>query len=95
MPGRLTLGAAILAAALALAGCEQEQHKPNETNTYNVHLYYGKGVKEHKKLGQVVGISACKTKIHTEAARMTLKPHTYRYECCWLYAGNPCYEKHK
>jgi hypothetical protein len=94
MSDRLAIGAAILVIALALAGCDEEQHKPDETNTYNVHLYYGKDVKEHKALGQVVGISRCKTAVHTQAARMGLKPHSYSYDCCWVHAGEACYEKH-
>jgi hypothetical protein len=94
MPDRLAFGAAILAAALALAGCDDEPHKPNETNTYNVHLYYGKDVKEHKAFGQVEGISRCKTVVHNQAARMQLKPHSYMYDCCWVHEGRACYEKH-
>jgi hypothetical protein len=78
-----------------LAGCDGEQSKPSENNTYNVHLYYGKDVKEHKALGQVLGISRCKTAVHTQAARMRLKPHTYSYVCCWVHKGEACYEKHK
>jgi len=95
MPDRLVFAAAILAAVLALGGCDDEQHKPNETNTYNVHLYFGKDVKEHKALGQVVGISQCQTRVHTQAAQMGLKPHSYMYDCCWVHAGKPCYEKHR
>ena len=80
---------------LPLAGCDESQSKPTENNTYNVHLYYGKDVAEHKYLGQVIGISKCKTAIHTRAAEMRLKPHTYTYTCCWVNAGEACYEKHK
>lgn len=95
LPARLTLAAAVLGASLALAGCDEKPHKPNEINTYNVHLYYGKDVKEHKELGQVVGISRCKTAVHTQAARMGLKPHSYSYACCWVNEGQSCYERHK
>lgn len=78
-----------------LGACDEEQQKPTENNTYNVHLYYGKDVKEHKALGQVVGISRCKQAVHTRAAQMELKPHTYTYVCCWVNAGDACYQKHK
>ena len=49
-----------------------------------------------KHLGSfsVVGISRCKTAVHTQAARMGLKPHSYSYDCCWVHAGEACYEKH-
>lgn len=87
--------AATLFVLLALAGCDDAQQKPNESNTYNVHLFYGKDVAEHKYLGQVRGISKCKTTVHAEAARMHLKGHTYRYDCCWVNAGKACYQKHK
>jgi len=95
VPTRLVAVACTLFAVLTLAGCGDEPHKPNETNTYNVHLYYGKDVKEHKALGQVVGISRCKTAVHTQAARMGLKPHSYMYDCCWVHGGEACYEKHQ
>ena len=85
----------LLVATVPLAACEAEAPAPNETNTYNVHLYYGKDVAEHKYLGQVVGISSCKTAIHKRAAEMQLRPHTYTYVCCWLNAGDVCYQKHK
>lgn len=84
-----------IAFLFALGACDEEQQKPTENNTYNVHLYYGKDVKEHKSLGQVVGISRCKQAVHTRAAQMNLKPHTYTYACCWVHAGEACYEKHK
>ena len=80
---------------MLLAACDDEGSKPNESNTYNVHLYYGKSVSEHKFLGQVVGISSCKTTIHKTAAEMGLKPHSYTYVCCWLNAGDTCFQKHK
>ena len=80
---------------IALGACDEEQQKPTENNTYNVHLYFGKDVKEHKGLGQVVGISRCKQAVHTRAAAMGLKPHTYTYVCCWVHAGEACYQKHK
>ena len=84
-----------LSAVAALGGCDEEQHKPTESNTYNVHLYYGKDVSEHKALGQVVGISKCKTAVHTQAAQLQLKAHSYTYTCCWVNAGESCYEKHR
>ena len=87
--------AAVGIALLMLGACGDEDIKPSENNTYYVHLYYGKDVKEHKALGQVVGISGCKKAVHKRAAMMSLKPHTYRYECCLVYAGNACYQKHK
>lgn len=80
---------------IALGACDEEQQKPTENNTYNVHLYFGKNVKEHKALGQVVGISRCKQAVHTRAAEMGLKPHSYTYVCCWVHAGEACYQKHK
>lgn len=79
----------------ALGACDEEQQKPTENNTYNVHLYFGKDVNEHKSLGQVVGISRCKQAVHTRAAEMGLKAHTYTYVCCWVNAGEACYQKHK
>lgn len=84
----------LLALPLAPAACDEPETKPNESNTYNVHLYYGKDVGEYKYLGQVMGISQCKAKVHGEAAKMQLKPHTYQYICCWVNAGQACYEKH-
>jgi len=84
-----------IAALFMLGACDEEQQKPTENNTYNVHLYYGKDVKEHLSLGQVVGISQCKTAVHTRAAQMKLKPNTYRYVCCWVYAGEACHQRHK
>lgn len=86
-------GAVLL--VLSLGACGEEEQKPTENNTYNVHLYYGKDVTDHKSLGQVVGISECKTKVHTTAAQMSLKPHSYSYVCCWVHAGDACYQKHK
>ena len=50
---------------------------------------------EQKYLGQVLGISKCKTAVHTEAAKMKLKGNTYSYACCWVNAGERCYQKHK
>lgn len=92
---RLVAACAILG-ALALAACDDApQHKPSESYTYNVHLYYGKDVAEHKALGQVVGISQCKTRAHAEAGRMQLKGHSYKYACCWVNQGKACYETHK
>lgn len=87
--------AVALLALLALGGCDDPPQKPSESYTYNVYLYYGKEVSEQKYLGQVLGISKCKTAVHTEAAKMKLKGHTYSYACCWVNAGEPCYQKHK
>ena len=84
-----------LVALLTLGGCDEPQQTPSESNTYNVHLYYGKEVSEHKYLGQVRGISKCKTAVHAEAARMRLKGNTYSYVCCWVYAGEACFQQHK
>lgn len=89
------IAAGVLYGLTMLSGCDETQSKPSESNTYNVHLYYGKDVSKHKYLGQVLGISRCKTAIHTRAAQMQLKPHTYSYACCWVNAGESCYEKHK
>lgn len=86
---------AALVMLAALAACGEEEQKPNESNTYNVHLFYGKDVAEHKYLGQVRGISRCKTAVHAEAARMQLKGNTYKYDCCWVNAGKACFQKHK
>lgn len=80
---------------LAPAACDDGATKPNESNTYNVHLYYGKDVSEYKYLGKAQGISQCKTKVHAEAAKMQLKGNTYKYTCCWLYQGEPCHERHQ
>jgi hypothetical protein len=91
---RLAAASAVVA-LLACSGCDKEEHKPSEGNTYNVHLYYGKDVSEDKYLGQVVGISQCQMKVHGEAARMGFTGHTYSYACCWVHEGNPCFEKHK
>ncbi|MGH6912353.1 MAG: hypothetical protein ACREH3_01435 [Geminicoccales bacterium] len=91
----LCMAAAALSALLALGGCEEAPQKPSESNTYNVHLYYGTDMGEHKSLGQVRGISKCKTTVHAEAARMQLKGHSYRYVCCWVHAGEPCHQQHK
>jgi hypothetical protein len=87
--------AAAIFLSITLIGCGEEEIKPSENNTYYVHLYYGKDVKEHKQLGQVVGISECKKTVHQRAAIMKLKPHSYRYDCCLVYAGDACYQKHK
>jgi hypothetical protein len=92
---RRAAAAAAVLALLAFSGCDKGQHKPSEEYTYNVHLYYGKDVTKDKFLGEVVGISQCKIKVHTEAARMGLKGHTYSYACCWVHKGEACYEKHK
>ena len=95
---RLSRRAAVVSALFAtglLVACDDDASTPNESNTYNVHLYYGKNVAQHKYLGQVVGISSCKTAVHTTAAEMGLKPHSYTYDCCWLNAGNICFQKHK
>ncbi len=95
-PGFRRLAAAsAIVALLACSGCGKEEHKPSEDNTYNVHLYYGKDVAQDKYLGEVVGISQCQMKVHSEAARMGLKGHTYSYACCWVHNGEACYEKHK
>jgi hypothetical protein len=91
-PRRLVAACAIVA---FLAACDEGPHKPSESYTYNVHLYYGKDVAEHKALGQVVGISQCKTRAHAEAGRMQLKGNTYKYACCWVNEGKACYETHK
>jgi hypothetical protein len=52
-------------------------------------------VAEHKALGQVIGISQCKTRAHAEAGRMQLKGHSYKYACCWVNEGKACFETHK
>ena len=86
---------AALATPLLLAACDEAASKPSESYTYRTHLYYGKDVAEHKYLGQVRGISQCKTTVHRRAAEMGLKPHTYSYICCWVNEGDACYAKHK
>lgn len=95
LPARHFVRAGAVLLLLSLGACGEEDQAPTENNTYNVHLYYGKDVTEHKALGQVVGISECKTIVHTTAAQMALKPHSYTYECCWVKAGKACYQKHK
>ena len=92
---RRLLAAAALSVPLTLAACDDAEQKPSESNTYNVHLYYGKDIAEYKYLGQAHGISQCQTKVHAEAGKMQLKGNTYQYVCCWVYAGSPCHQRHK
>lgn len=94
-PRRFAACCLTIATVVALAACDEPQQKPSESNTYNVYLYHGKNVSEQKYLGQVVGISRCQTAVHTEAAKMKLKGHSYSYACCWVNAGEACYQKHK